>query len=377
MNYKKNKVLIEINNKPLLYYTLKAFESCNEIDSIIIVAKREDIEKIEDIKKKYSFAKIKKIVVGGKERQDSAYNGLTSIENARADDTILMHNGCNPFVEEKEIIEVINHAKNYGAAALAFPAKDTIKKSDEKNFVEKTLERNGLWQMQTPQAIKYSLAIKAFEAAKKQNFYATDDVSLVERLGKRVKLVPCSYKNIKITTEDDLDIAKGILMKDHKFNLNLRIGFGQDSHKFSDNKNKKLVLGGFKIEKERALEAESDGDVILHALFNAISQAIGMRSLGYYSTKMCLEGGIKDSKEYLKIVFEKLKEKEYKINNIGIMIEAAKPRLEPYTDKIKGSLSKILALNKENIGITYTSGDGLTSFGQGKGMQCFAVVALC
>ena len=156
---------------------------------------------------------------------------------------------------------------------------------------------------------------------------------------------------------------------------NFRMGFGQDSHAFSKDKNKKLILGGYILPGEIGLEADSDGDVILHALFNAISSAMGDRGLGFYADKMFKEG-ITDSKQYLKIMLEKLNQKNMKINNVSVAIEASKPRLEHHTDKIKDSLSSILGLEKEKIGITYTSGESLTSFGQGKGMQCFCLVTI-
>lgn len=368
-----NKVFLLLLNKPIIYYTIKAFQDCNLIDEIIIVTQKYDIKKINEIKQKYNFNKIKKIVVGGKERQDSVYNGLISIKNAKNDDIVVVNNGSNPLVKQNEIIECVNATKKYQAAVVGFPLKDTIKKISN-DFVEKTIDRGNIFQIQTPQAVKYRLFIEAFKNAKKKNLKFTDDVALVEALGKKVKIVPCSYENIKITTQEDLKIAEGILIQKNT-PINFRIGFGQDSHKFSLNKNKKLILGGYIVPNETGLEANSDGDIILHALFNAISSAIGERSLGYYTDEMCKKG-ITDSKEYLKIILNKLNQKSMKINNVSIMIEASKPKLEPHTEKIKNSLSKIVKLNKENIGITYTSGDKLTSFGQGKGMQSFVVVSL-
>lgn len=156
---------------------------------------------------------------------------------------------------------------------------------------------------------------------------------------------------------------------------NFRIGIGHDSHKFSVSKDKKLILGGFIVPNETGLEANSDGDVILHALFNAISTAIGESSLGVYADKMC-ENGIIDGKEYLYLVLNKMKNKNLEINNVSISVEAMKPKLEKYNDEIKNSLSKILKIEKDKIGIAFTSGEGLTPFGKGKGMQCFAVVSL-
>ena len=373
MKSSTNKVFLPLLNKPMIYYTIKSFQDCNLIDEIIVVTQKNDIKKINEIKQKYNFNKIKDIVVGGKERQDSVYNGLISIKNAKKDDIVVVHNGSNPLVKENEIISCINTAKQYGAAVVGFQLKDTIKKIN-KNIVKETIARTNIYQVQTPQAIKYGLFMDSFKNAKKKNLKVTDDVSLVEALGKRVKIVSCSYENIKVTTQDDLKIAEGILMK-RNLSLNFRIGFGQDSHRFSHNRGRKLVLGGCIVPNEVGLEANSDGDLILHALFNALSSAIGCKSLGHYADPM-LEKGITDSKEYLKVILNKLKEKNLKINNVSISIEAKKPRLDNYTDKITSSLSKILDIKKEGIGITYTSGEGLTAFGRGEGIQCFVVVLL-
>ena len=374
INKGMNKVLLPLLGKPMIYYTIKTFQGCNLIDGIIIVTQKNDFKKINEIKNQFNFSKIKNIVEGGRERQDSVYNGLMSIKHGKNNDIIVIHNGSNPLVKETEIVECINAARKYGAAAVGFPLKDTIKKIND-DFVEKSLERKGVYQIQTPQAIKYKLFLDAFKNAKNKNLKVTDDASIVEAFGKKVRVVPCSYENIKATTKDDLVIAEGILMRRSNTNLKMRVGFGQDSHKFSEDKTKKLILGGLIIPKEAGLEANSDGDVILHALFNAISTAIGERSLGYYSDPMCKKGVI-NSKEYLKVILNKLIRENLKINNVSIMIEAKKPKLEEYTEPIKDSLSKILKLSKESIGIAYTSGEELTEFGKGNGIQCFVVVTL-
>jgi len=373
MGRNENKVFLPLLNRPMIYYTLKAFQDCSIIDEIIAVAQEDDFKKISEIKSQYHFDKIKSIVAGGAERQDSAYNGLTSIKSAKNNDIVVVHNGSNPLIRENEITECINAAKNFGAAACGFPLKDTIKKTSG-DFVNNTIDRTGIYQIQTPQAIKYGLFTEAFKNAKKKRLKVTDDVSLVEAMGKKVRIVPCSCENIKITTQDDLKIAEAILMSGGN-TPNFRIGFGQDSHKFSQNRSRKLVLGGYIVPNETGLEANSDGDLILHALFNAISSAIGCKSLGHYADPM-LEKGITNSKEYFKVIMAKLKDKNMKISNVSISIEARKPRLDEHTDKIIESLSKILSMEKEKIGITHTTGEGLTSFGKGEGMQCFAVVSL-
>src|SRR3989338_7044605 len=373
MRNNKNKIFLPLLSKPMVYYALKDFQNCKLIDEIIVVAQKNGIKKINEIKQKYNFGKISNVIVGGEERQDSVYNGLMSIKNAKNEDIVIVHNGSNPLVRENEIINCINAAKKHGAAVLGFQLKEKNKKINN-DFIEKKIDRANVYQMQTPQCIKYGSFIEAFSNANKKKLKFTDDISLVEAIGKKVKVVDCSYDNIKITTQDDMKIAEAILMRRHNITAS-RTGFGQDSHKFSVDRGKKLALGGYTIPNEIGLEANSDGDVILHALFNAISSAIGEKSLGFYADPM-FKKGITDSKEYLKVILNKLSKKNLKINNASIMIEAKKPKLEKYTGNIKNSLSKILNLEKEKIGIAYTSGDELTAFGQGKGMQCFVVVSI-
>ena len=215
--------------------------------------------------------------------------------------------------------------------------------------------------------MKYFLAKKAFEIAYREKFYGTDDASLVEKIGGQVKMVYCDRSNIKITDQYDLAYANKMVNAS-------RIGVGIDSHKFTDKK-KPLIIGGVKIADNGGFEANSDGDVVLHALFNALSTAIGMKSLGFYADKM-LENGITDSKRYLEFILDKVEEKNLKINNVAIMLEGKKPKIDGHTGKIKASLSKILKIKGEGIGIAATSGEELTEFGKGKGMQCFVVVTL-
>ena len=169
--------------------------------------------------------------------------------------------------------------------------------------------------MQTPQAIRYGLAVRAFKKAYEEEFYGTDDVSLVERFGKKVKIIETNPENIKITYPIDLTIARNITK-------NSRIGFGQDSHRFvgeeSDQKDKPLILGSILIENELGLDSNSDGDFILHALFNALSQAVGWLKQALEDGpiasrdihKMAKENGISDAT--LRRAQEKLKIRPFK-----------------------------------------------------------------
>jgi 2-C-methyl-D-erythritol 4-phosphate cytidylyltransferase len=208
-----DKVLFKIKGKPLFCHTLAVFEKHPLIDKIIFVARRNYFKDIISAQKKYKLKKIADLVEGGKERQDSAYCGLSAAAKigAKRGDLILFHNAANPLVLPKEISRLITETKKHEAALLAMSAKDTIKEIDASGFIKNTLDRKKIFLAQVPQAIEYELAKEAFGKAAREKFYGTDDVSLVEKLGKKVKIVPCSYRNIKITTPDDLKIIESFL----------------------------------------------------------------------------------------------------------------------------------------------------------------------
>ncbi len=210
---KIDKIFYKIKKKPLIFYTISVFEKHPQIKKIVLVIKKADFKRFFSLNKKYKFKKIAAIIGGGKERQDSAFKGLEAMQKlgAKSKDLILFHNGANPLVLEKEISAVIKSAKKYGAASLAQPAKDTIKKVNRDNFIVNTLDRKNIYLAQTPQVIEYKLAKEAFETAFQQKLYGTDDVSLVERLGKKVKIVPTNFKNIKVTYFEDLKFIENYL----------------------------------------------------------------------------------------------------------------------------------------------------------------------
>jgi len=156
-----------------------------------------------------------------------------------------------------------------------------------------------------------------------------------------------------------------------------RIGIGQDSHPFEKVENKPLILGGVKISDNGGLQGNSDGDVIIHSLCNALSSAVGGNSLGTWSDDMCLKQGVKDSTKYIKYILNIIKNKNYILENISISVEAKKPYLSiDVITKIKEKLAMLLDINLDQIGITFTSGEELTAFGRSEATQVFSIVSL-
>ena len=205
MGGRVSKQYIEVNGKPILYYTLKRFIECKSIDSITLVLPEDEIEYCKkEILEKYSLS-VDNIVIGGKERQDSVYNGLKSIVNTSI---VLIHDGARPFVSNRIIEEGIEFAKIYGASAPGVMPKDTIKIKDEDGFSVETPSRERLISVQTPQVFKFNTILKCHEKIKKDNIVVTDDTMVAELYGNRVYLYDGDYTNIKITTPEDLILAE-------------------------------------------------------------------------------------------------------------------------------------------------------------------------
>jgi len=203
------KQFLEIQGRPLLHHTLMVFASCKLIDYVVLVMPRADVDEMgEDWLNKYEI--VRKVVVGGEQRQDSVYNGFSSLEEGT--DIVVVHDGVRPFTTPQMIIATVEAAQQHGAAITAIPVSDTVKQAAD-GFVKQTVSRDGLWRVQTPQAFQYGLLKQAFKKAKKDSYYGTDEGSLVEYLGERVKVVPGSELNIKITRKEDLVLGESLLSR--------------------------------------------------------------------------------------------------------------------------------------------------------------------
>ncbi|MEX1052256.1 MAG: IspD/TarI family cytidylyltransferase [Patescibacteria group bacterium] len=204
-----NKIFAKLNGDSILSLNLKTIEKAEVIDSVIISAKKADIPKINKIVKENKFKKILKIITSSKSRQSSTYKALKWLEKAKIKAQLVgVHNAVNPFVTRNEINQVFLEAAKHGAALLAYPARDTVKISNTKGLVDYTPVREKSWYAQTPQVGRFNDLYKAFKKAEKQGFSGTDDTQLLEKLGIPVKIVACSYQNLKITFPEDLVIAK-------------------------------------------------------------------------------------------------------------------------------------------------------------------------
>ena len=203
-----DKQLLEIAGMPVLLRTLGTFENSPSVKGAVLVVAPEKMEQYTGIVSGWQLKKLLSIVPGGAQRQQSVYSGLLALPFSCG--TVLVHDGARPLVTVDDIEAVAAAAGEYGAATLAVPVKDTVKVAAPDGFVAGTPDRSTLWHTQTPQGFSYSLLIDAHKSYTPAEF-ATDDASMVERLGYRVRLVAGSYRNIKITTPEDVPVAEALL----------------------------------------------------------------------------------------------------------------------------------------------------------------------
>lgn len=205
-----NKQLLGLAGRPVVVYALRALQAV-PVDGIILVVTPGEESSFKSVLEKYMPGADIKIIPGGVSRGDSVRRGLMALPTGV--ELVVVHDGARPLVKPEKIRETIHQARQWGAATLAAPAKDTIKVAGEQDLVRETLPRDKLWQVQTPQVFNCRLLLEAHRAAIRDGFAGTDDASLVERLGHPVKLVRGDYANIKITTPEDIALAETLMPK--------------------------------------------------------------------------------------------------------------------------------------------------------------------
>ena len=206
----QGKQYLLLRNEPLLAHTLRVFQECSIIEQIIVVNNKEDMARCQSLVSSYQFDKVKQIVEGGKERQDSVASALGVLPGQT--EIVAVHDGARPLISPEIIERSFAELGNWDGVVVGVPVKDTLKQVEDKKIV-KTLDRQNIWHIQTPQIFQTDLLIKAYQKAKDDGFCGTDDAALMERMDCRIGVVLGSYENVKITTPEDLVIAEAILAR--------------------------------------------------------------------------------------------------------------------------------------------------------------------
>ena len=350
------KQFLKIGGKTVLEKAVEPFEASEHVDEIIVVGSSEFLELCTGLCRQ--FSKFSRAVAGGKERQDSVRNALNLVE----DGYVLIHDGARPYVDMETIMRVLEAAAGTGAAVAAVPVKDTVRQTRGGDNTDSiTLPRDRLYSVQTPQGFDVALIREAYAAAEAEGFLGTDDGGLAERAGHPVTIVEGSYRNIKITTQEDLP-------------METRIGTGFDVHRLTEGR--KLILCGTEIPFEKGLLGHSDADVAVHALMDAMLGAAAMGDIGrHFPDTDDAYKGI-SSMILLQKVRELIEQEDFRLGNADITIMAQRPKLSPYIEKMRTNIAAVLGMDAGSINVKATTTEKLGFVGRQEGIAAEAVCTI-
>ncbi len=360
MGTKMPKQFMMIKGEPVVAKAYKAFAACDMIDKIFVVTAEEMMQECKNkmvpyIPSEY-LAKLGGIVSGGKERQDSVFHGIYALKKSNPEiEYILIHDAARPFVTKKIIEDTVKAVYEHKAAIVCVKPKDTIRTAED------TLARDSLYIVQTPQAFRSDILIKAYEKAYKDGYYGTDDAGLVERIGIKPALVEGDYRNIKITTREDMPTET-------------RIGHGFDVHRLV--RGRKCIIGGVDIPSEVGLLGHSDADVLLHAIADAILGAAGIGDIGEHFPDSDDTYKDADSLELLLQAYGLAKQQGYVVSNIDATVICEKPKLAPYKGKMQKNIAAVLGVAATQVNIKATTTEKLGFTGRSEGIAAEAVCIL-
>ena len=350
------KQFLKIGGQTVLEKAVEPFEDSEHVDEIIVVGSSEFLELCTGLCRQ--FSKFSRAVAGGKERQDSVRNALNLVE----DGYVLIHDGARPYVDMETIMRVLEAAAGTGAAVAAVPVKDTVRQTRGGDNTDSiTLPRDRLYSVQTPQGFDVALIREAYAAAEGEGFLGTDDGGLAERAGHPVTIVEGSYRNIKITTQEDLP-------------METRIGTGFDVHRLTEGR--KLILCGIEIPFEKGLLGHSDADVAVHALMDAMLGAAAMGDIGrHFPDTDDAYKGI-SSMILLQKVRELIEQEGFRLGNADITIMAQRPKLSPYIEKMRTNIAAVLGMDAGSINVKATTTEKLGFVGRQEGIAAEAVCTI-
>lgn len=347
------KQFLKVGSQTILEKSIIPFQTAEFIDDVLVVTGSEYVEHCKVLCR--NIDKVKGVIEGGKERQDSVWNALKGL----TDGYVLIHDGARPFITEKVIFNVLKDAAEIGAAVAAVPVKDTIRQ--QKDHGGLTLKRSELYSVQTPQGFEVGLIKNAFKKAFEEGFYGTDDAGLVDRLGMDVAVSEGDYANIKITTKEDMP-------------MEVRVGTGFDVHRLVEGR--KCIVCGVEIPFEKGLLGHSDADVALHALMDAMLGAAALGDIGKHfpDTDPKYEGI--SSIKLLKYVNEFVAEQGYRLGNADVTIMAQKPKMLPHIEQMRKNIAEALGVELSNINVKATTTEKLGFVGREEGIAAEAVCIL-
>jgi len=367
-------VFAALAGAPLLAWSVGAFEQCPDVDTIVVVVSPEHIQRAYELCAAEGFAKVGAVVPGGQHRMVSVKAGLDALlEEPPA--IVCVHDGARPLVSLPTIKCSIEAARVHGAAIAAIAATDTIKRTDADGRIVATLPRSELYQAQTPQTFSFDLLLSAYRRAQRLGWEATDDASLVERLGHPVYVSEGHADNLKITTPDDLARAEWILSRGlGQIAPQVRVGIGYDVHALVEGR--PLILGGVKISHSHGLAGHSDADVLFHAICDALLGAAVLGDIGQQFSDTDPQWAGADSGELTRRVTHMLEQAGWRPVNVDATVVCQRPKLAPHIGQMRLNIAAALDLPSDAVSVKATTTEGLGFPGRAEGIAAQAVVLI-
>lgn len=353
--FSKNKLLVPVGGRTVLERTVSAFDF-PDIEEILVTASEEDREEISRLFA--GFPKVR-VVSGGATRTQSVFRALG--ENRC--DIVLVHDGARPFVSRRCIENCIRSVKTFGSGICAVPSVDTVALADENGAIASVPPRNRAYSVQTPQGFFAKELLGAYRKALAGGGEYTDDSSVYAAFVSPPRLCEGSRDNKKLTYPEDF--SDGFA----------RTGIGIDTHAFGKPQDF-ILLAGVKIPSDSGLVAHSDGDVLVHAVMDAMLSAAGLKDIGHYFPDTDERWSGADSMNLLSEVRRKILAEGFAVKNLSVAVLAEKPRLAKYIDAMRLSLADALGLDPAAVGISAGTNEGLGYVGEGKGITVYADVLL-
>ena len=369
MGGSRSKVLEELGGRPALCRSLEVLDRCPLIGEICLVCREQD--RADMLPLTSGLATPVRVVPGGAQRQDSVEQGVEALTAPW--EYVAIHDGARPLVTEEVLAAVCRDAMAYGAAAAAVPSKDTCKLADGAGFVAATPARDRLWAVQTPQAFSLALYREALGKARAAGQSYTDDCQLIEAAGGSVKLTMGDYRNIKLTTPEDLLAARAYLGGEGG-KKTVRIGYGYDVHRLVEGR--KLILAGVDVPFEKGLLGHSDADVIAHAVADALLGAAALGDIGHLFPDTDPHYAGADSLKLLAEVCRLLREKGFSIGNIDATLLAQRPKIAPHISRMRENLAEACGVAVGQVSVKATTEERLGFTGREEGMAASAVCLL-
>ena len=370
-----DKQFADLNGEPVLGHSLRVFARCRHVAGIALVLSSDNLDRGRRLVSDAGLDDLVICVQGGERRQDSARIGLEALKSSVAEtEFIAVHDGARPFVDDSMIERGLATARVTGAAVAGVAVKDTIKACGPNRVVTKTLDRRGLWAIQTPQIFRTGVLSAAYETVTAE---VTDDAAMVELGGGLVAVFDGHPENIKITTPDDLLVAGLIASRRQGVEPSTgeqRWGTGFDGHRFVSGG--PLRLGGVDVPFDRHLEGHSDGDVLLHALSSSILGAASLGDLGsvFPSSDQQLAGI--DSGVILARCVEMARSGGWAVTHLDATIVAQRPKLAGHLRDMAMQIATTANIPLTSVNIKVTSTDGVGAIGAGEGIAAQAIATL-